>query len=672
MDQANKLINSLADNKVRWIQNSNEFKATKMRLVGNVAKACAFVSYCGPFNAEFRTILTDQYFMSDLNARGVPASEEFNISEFLVDQVTVGEWNLEGLPADELSVQNGIMVTRSSRYPLMIDPQGQAMNWIRNREPILLEKDTIITLNVPDLRNAIKLPLMEGWPLLIESIENEVDPMLDPLLEKQITVKGRNKTIKIADQDLDYDAKFRLYMTSRLANPHFSPELAAKTTIIDFTVTQGGLEQQLLARLISKEQKSLEEQLTQLQEEVTGNTKVLADFEADLLERLANVQGSLLDDVEIIDVLATIKLKSKEVGEKLVEAREKTIEIGEKRESFRPVAARGSVLYFCVVEMTQINWMYNTSLGQFLTLFDYGIDKSPKAPAVKDRVHNIITALTRKVYRYINRGLFERDKITFKLLMTFKILIKAQQLTSADVSVFLKAGAGIDDRNKKYNWMDQKTWLNIVALSKHKFGLEHNFFYKDLPERIGRLEKEWKKFFDENEPENTPVPDYEDKIQADQNLGSFLQLCLIRSVREDRTVLACNKFIRKVLGDEYTQPVTDQISDIFDESSEITPVLYLLSAGADPTNNIDEFARKKKKFTVNKVSMGEEQEKPALEMIRVGQATGAWLILNNCHLSLEFMATMEEVLNPKGVEIHEEFRLWITCAPDNDFPLGLL
>jgi dynein heavy chain, axonemal len=122
MDQANKLINSLADNKVRWIQNSNEFKATKMRLVGNVAKACAFVSYCGPFNAEFRNILTDQYFMSDLNARGVPASEEFNISEFLVDQVTVGEWNLEGLPADELSVQNGIMVTRSSRYPLMIDP----------------------------------------------------------------------------------------------------------------------------------------------------------------------------------------------------------------------------------------------------------------------------------------------------------------------------------------------------------------------------------------------------------------------------------------------------------------------------------------------------------------------------------------------------------------------
>lgn len=88
--------------------------------------------------------------------------------------------------------------------------------------------------------------------------------MLDPVLEKQIIVKGRAKLIKISDTDIDYDDKFRLYMTSRLANPHFSPELAAKATIIDFTVTQGGLEQQLLAFLIGKEQKSLEEQLTQL------------------------------------------------------------------------------------------------------------------------------------------------------------------------------------------------------------------------------------------------------------------------------------------------------------------------------------------------------------------------------------------------------------------------
>jgi dynein heavy chain len=119
----------------------------------------------------------------------------------------------------------------------MIDPQGQALSWIKRREPQLLENDCIFTLNHPSLKDALKWPLSEGFPVLIESIENEVDPVLDPVLEKQIIVKGRIKIIKLADQDMDYDDKFRLYMTSRLANPHFSPELAAKATIIDFTVT---------------------------------------------------------------------------------------------------------------------------------------------------------------------------------------------------------------------------------------------------------------------------------------------------------------------------------------------------------------------------------------------------------------------------------------------------
>jgi dynein heavy chain len=190
----------------------------------------------------------------------------------------------------------------------------------------------IYTLQHPNLRDQLKIPMMDGLPFLIENIENEVDVMLDPLLEKQITVKGRLCLIKLGDQDFDYDRKFRLYMTSRLANPSWSPELAAKTTIIDFAVTQSGLEQQLLGRLISVEQKSLEDQLNQVKESVNLSKKTLAKLEDDLLQRLANAEGSLLDDVELIDVLGNIKTKSAEVKQSLEEASQKQEEIGEKRE----------------------------------------------------------------------------------------------------------------------------------------------------------------------------------------------------------------------------------------------------------------------------------------------------------------------------------------------------
>jgi dynein heavy chain len=590
----------------------------------------------------------------------------------LVDEQTVGDWNMEGLPADDLSIQNGIMVTRSSRFPLMIDPQSQAISWIKSREPELEQQGFIFTLGNPNLRDALKLPLMDGGPVLIENVENEVDPMLDPLLEKQISVKGRNKLLKLGDQEYDYDDKFRLYMTSRMSNPLWSPELAAKTTIIDFAVTITGLEQQLLGRLISREQKQLEDQLNGVKESVNLSKKTLAKLEADLLERLANAEGSLLDDVELIDVLGNIKTKSAEVKQSLEEATQTSEEIGVKREAFRPVAARGAVLYFCIVEMANVNWMYNVSLLQFLEIFYDGIDNSPKAQIIKDRVTNISYALTYKAYRYINRGIFERDKITFKLMMCLRILIQDGVLLGADVSLLLKAGAAIDDRNKKFNWLDQRTWNNIIALTKHKFGIEGNMFYKGLVDSMTRSSPEWRAFFESDDPENQPVPDYDDKINADQVLGSFLQFCLVRSFREDRTQVAANKFISNCLDPEFSAPVNDQISDIHAATLPNKPVLYLLSTGADPTSSIDDYARKFKKFPTKKTSMGEEMEGPALAQIKDGFKTGDWVILNNCHLSLEFMAEMENILNPKDVEVHEEFRLWITCAPDKDFPLGLL
>lgn len=88
----------------------------------------------------------------------------------------------------------------------------------------------------------------------------------------------------------------------------FSPELQAKTTVIDFTVTQKGLEEQLLGKVIGKEQKALEDQLNDVLEEVNSNTKALMALDASLLERLTSNTGNLLEDEELVSVLANTKV----------------------------------------------------------------------------------------------------------------------------------------------------------------------------------------------------------------------------------------------------------------------------------------------------------------------------------------------------------------------------
>jgi len=63
-------------------------------LVGNASLSCAFISYCGAFNAEFRQKLAQDYFENDMRKRGIPVTPKLELTKFLVDEATVGEWNI--------------------------------------------------------------------------------------------------------------------------------------------------------------------------------------------------------------------------------------------------------------------------------------------------------------------------------------------------------------------------------------------------------------------------------------------------------------------------------------------------------------------------------------------------------------------------------------------------
>ena len=280
---ARQLIESLKGEKKRWTEDSNRFDQEKRQLLGDSAIAAAFIAYAGPFNYTFRTnILFEKVFKGDVAKRGIPYNDQIVLEDFLADEPQKNEWFMSKLPSDTLSIQNAILVTTSSRFPLLIDPQDQAKNWLVNMYPtILAEKHVYQMATFCGKRFESYCNALLGMEnqIMIEGIENDVDTTLDPILEKQFVDKKNStskiKKIRINGQDIEFDERFKLFMLCKLINPHFTPELAAKTTIIDFCVTAIGLEQQLQAIVISKEQKPLEETLKQILADITKNKNSL-------------------------------------------------------------------------------------------------------------------------------------------------------------------------------------------------------------------------------------------------------------------------------------------------------------------------------------------------------------------------------------------------------------
>lgn len=365
---ANRLVDGLADEKVRWEANVRTFMTEKKTMVGNALVSAAFVSYIGPFDSKFRTDIWEVQWLNDIKDRAIPFTEGIDPLQVLSNDSIQAIWKTQGLPADRVSLENAAIVCSCSRYPLLIDPQLQGKKWIYGKEQSRKDGATmvVISLSQDKWQLTVQHALTNGLTLMIHQVGENIDPLLDPLLSRQFVKKGKNYCVKIGAEDVEMMNGFSLYLQTNLINPHYKPETAAQCTIINFIVTESGLEDQLLAMVVRVEKPELESTKEELVNKQNQFITTLAGLEADLLKKLAEADpDTILTNIELIEGLETTKATSMEIQRQQLEAKETERTINKMREIYRRVAAEGAMLYFLLIMLNIVDHMYQYSLESF-------------------------------------------------------------------------------------------------------------------------------------------------------------------------------------------------------------------------------------------------------------------------------------------------------------------
>ena len=407
--RANTLIKSLMVESDRWQASSGMFEDQIRSVVGDALLSASFLTYAGFFDHKNRGVLLGAW-KNCLESCGVAFRDGFDgVIEYLSKGSERLSWEANGLPKDNLAVENAIILSRFNRFPLVIDPSGQATDFLMEK----YKSEKIIKTSFLDggfmktLASAIRF----GTVLLVQDVEN-VDPVLNPILNKELMRTGGRTLVRLGAEEIDYSPKFAIILTTRDSAVRLTPDLCSRVTLVNFTITPASLQSQALSMLLRTEKPEMEGKRSALMK-VRGEQNVkLRELEDRLLDKISSVQGSILDDNSVIKGMEEIKTEAKSVEDAILEGESVMLEVETSIAVFEPLAAVISDLFFCLEGLMSVNPFYQFSLQFFMCVLAEVLGVKSEGGS---RLEELKSLLFNAILGRVGRSLFEEDKLVFAL-----------------------------------------------------------------------------------------------------------------------------------------------------------------------------------------------------------------------------------------------------------------
>ncbi|XP_065684969.1 cytoplasmic dynein 1 heavy chain 1 isoform X1 [Hydra vulgaris] len=667
VSRSTALLRSLSTERKRWESTSSGFQTQMDTVAGDVLLCSAFLAYGGYFDQQVRSRLWSAW-TSHLEQASIQFRDDLARTEYLSTADDRLFWQSKSLPADDLCTENAVMLKRHNRYPLIIDPSGQATEFILQ---VFADKKITKTSFLDDaFRKNLESALRFGNPLLVQDVES-YDPILNPVLNKELRRTGGRVLITLGDQDIDLSPAFTIFLSTRDPTIDFPPDLCSRVTFVNFTVTRSSLQSQCLNEVLKAERPEVDAKRSDLLKLQGEFNLRLRHLEKALLQALNDSKGSILDDDKVITTLETLKTEAAEITEKVAKTDKVMIEVEAVTDQYRNLASACSSIFFTLEGLHVVHFMYQYSLKFFLEIFQSVLYNNPKLKDKKDpttRLHLLIECLFQSVYDRVSMGLLHDDRIAFGMLIA-RIRLKGQSQPNYDVEFdhFLR-GKEIVVQSESLDLhgfsLDQKTAL--LRLSKFKP-------FKDILKYLSENEKEFNDFVCSQNPYDKVPKCWVESEPLTPSGEVMYKMLVLQALRPDNLHVAMRGFVLSVLGNNFLHTSEQEIDLIHIVENEIkasTPMILCSAPGYDVSSRVDDLVALTNK-QITSIAIGSaEGFSDAEKAINASIKSGKWVLLKNVHLATQWLVSLEKRLH--SLQPHPNFRLFMTMEINPKVPVNLL